>query len=355
MKQVYKYFLMLLMMAGTAYTTNAQVTANAGPDSTICASLTPVLLQDASASNYSLITWTTFDGGGTFTDGSTVNATYNQVEADTVAGFVNLIIAATPIWPATGVVADTMKLSFQPLPNVDAGSNVTICSSEDYTLQGQAWNTISTSWFVYVGTGTLDDASKLDAIYTPPTGPTSDHTETLRLTGQPIDPCTTAQWKEMTIHVVKTPTVDAGSNATICEDAGSYTVDDASGLNYTSVSWGTDGTGSFTGDTGLTPTYTLGTGETGVVTLTLYADPNSPCVAQATDDMTLTIHPTPEVTDLTLQTSTDQSSWTAVGGTFATNFELCIDSLNEYYYLDVNTFTASETVEQSYFQPFLFG
>ncbi len=53
-------------------------------------------------------------------------------------------------------------------------------------------------------------------------------------------------------------------------------------------------------------------------------------------DVFFDLNTIPEVTDVTLLSSIDDASWTAVAGDFATGFNLCIDEANEYYYLDID-------------------
>ncbi|RLD42116.1 MAG: hypothetical protein DRI88_11960, partial [Bacteroidetes bacterium] len=79
----------------------------------------------------------------------------------------------------------------------------------------------------------------------------------------------------------------AGPDAETCEGV-SYDVTGTTAANYTSMLWTHNGSGTLIDPTTLTPTYIPGTGETGVVTLTL--DVYGDCT-DATDDMLLTINP----------------------------------------------------------------
>ena len=166
----------------------------------------------------------------------------------------------------------------------------------------------------------------------------------------------TCESDEFTISLLlqQVPTVFAGVDATICEDA-TYILEDAWAKNYESVTWTTNGGGSFTYTTPYSPVnplYTALIGENGTKELVIVAQPISPCVLSVSDTMELYISPTPIVSDVTLNSSIDQSSWTAIGGDFDNGFELCIDSLNQYYYLDVNTLNANIGLLQTYFNAF---
>jgi len=61
-------------------------------------------------------------------------------------------------------------------------------------------------------------------------------------------------------------------------------------LIFASLLWTNNGTGALTNASTLTPTYTPGVGETGVVTLTLTATPNTGCATAAVSTMTITIN-----------------------------------------------------------------
>ena len=93
----------------------------------------------------------------------------------------------------------------------------------------------------------------------------------------------------MTLTINKAPIDNAGPDATICSGT-TYTVSGASASNYASIQWTTSGTGILSNATTLTPTYTPGAGETGVVTLTLTATPNTGCSTSARSTMTITIN-----------------------------------------------------------------
>ena len=53
----------------------------------------------------------------------------------------------------------------------------------------------------------------------------------------------------------------------------------------------------------------------------------------------LQMNSSPVVTDVTLTTSVDQINWSSVGGTFSSGYEMCIDPVIPYHYMDINTFT----------------
>ncbi|MGC8865135.1 MAG: hypothetical protein ACP5O2_05365 [Bacteroidales bacterium] len=84
----------------------------------------------------------------------------------------------------------------------------------------------------------------------------------------------------------------AGTDATICSN-GSFTLSEANATNFKTLLWTSSGDGVFSDPSVLHPTYTPGPNDkaAGSVTLTLMANPISPCAVAATDAMVLTLVP----------------------------------------------------------------
>jgi len=179
-------------------------------------------------------------------------------------------------------------------PTVNAGSDEAICEDISYTLSGSANNQQSVLW-TSSGDGSFDDASLLAATYTPGTNDISNGSLSLTLTAYAIIPCGTDAVDDMILTIQELPTVNAGEDATICEDI-SYTLS-GSANNHQSVLWTTSGDGSFDDASLLSATYTPGTNDisNGSLNLTLTAYAIIPCGTDAVDDMILTIQELPTV------------------------------------------------------------
>ena len=95
------------------------------------------------------------------------------------------------------------------------------------------------------------------------------------------------------ITVIPDATCDAGINADICE-GDDHTVS-GTAASFSSIEWTTSGDGSFGTPNSLTSIYTPGAGDiiAGSVTLSLTANPLSPCSTPALDDLVLTIQQPP--------------------------------------------------------------
>ena len=180
---------------------------------------------------------------------------------------------------------DHAILTVVPGPTAGAGLDATVCAGSSYTVTGAtATHYISILWST-PGTGTLTGAGSLTPTYVPASGEGSV-TLTMTVTGFG-GVCTATD--AMTITYNTGPTANAGTDKTTCEDV-AHTVSGATAPNSTSVLWTTNGTGTLTGSTTLTPTYAPALGELGQVTLTLTATGAGECPV-ATDQMVLTILP----------------------------------------------------------------
>ncbi|RLD85853.1 MAG: hypothetical protein DRJ02_09630, partial [Bacteroidetes bacterium] len=170
-------------------------------------------------------------------------------------------------------------------PTVFAGANATICEGNTYTISdATASNYTSLAWTTS-GTGTFNDATTLNPIYTPSSADITNGSVTLTLTAQPGSVS-----DAMVLTITPAATASAGSDAEVCEGS-DYTLS-GSATNYNTVTWNSGGDGTFDDIHLLTATYTPGSTDitNGTVTLTLTATGNGSC-GDATDDMILTITP----------------------------------------------------------------
>jgi len=185
-----------------------------------------------------------------------------------------------------------MRLTIQELPYADAGADDTICENNIYTLSGNVLNEQSILWTT-TGDGTFDDPTILASTYTPGVADILNGSVDLSLTAYAIAPCGSDATDDMTLTIQGLTVVDAGADASICQYS-IYTLS-GSATNTQSVLWTTSGDGTFDDPTSFTATYTHGTidANLGSVTLTLTAASTNPCVGDVSDNMTLLITPGP--------------------------------------------------------------
>ncbi|MBK7175127.1 MAG: hypothetical protein IPH84_18340 [Bacteroidales bacterium] len=291
---------------------NRQATVNAGADATICESGTYTLV-NAVAANATTLQWAT-SGTGTFDDATALNPVYTPSVADITAGSVTLTITASSAAPCSDAT-DAMVLNINGQATVNAGADATICETAgSYTLAGAAATNATSLLWTTSGTGTFNNATTLNPVYTPSAADIAAGTVTLTITASSAAPCVSAS-DAMVLNISRQAVVNAGADASICEGS-AYTVSGATATYATAYLWTSSGTGVLSDEATLTPTYTPAAGETGVITLTLTATSTSPCV-DATDQMTITITPAATVSAGADATICETGSYTLAGSVVA--------------------------------------
>ncbi|MCX6233726.1 MAG: gliding motility-associated C-terminal domain-containing protein [Bacteroidetes bacterium] len=265
-----------------------KATAYAGNDASICEG-DLYQVPDASATGYVSIEWI-HNGAGTLTNGTTLSPIYTPAPGET--GLVTLIMTA--ISEGGGLCPDAMDstmIEITGVPICSAGSDDEICETETYTLSGMVINSSSVLWTTS-GTGVFDNANILAPTYTPGQEDVAAGQVTLTLTAFGNGSCGAVS-DQMELTIVKLAEVYAGSNDSVCE-GDSFQIQGAAASNFVSLLWTHNGLGTLTDETTLSPTYTPGSGETGLITLILSAISLPPCES-INDTIILTILPRVEV------------------------------------------------------------
>ena len=139
-------------------------TAYAGTDGFVCQN--SVFQCAGGAANYVSLNWTT-SGSGTFDNSAGLNPVYTPSAADIIAGSVILTIQTTGV---TGTSTDEMLLHIQQPVNAFAGSNAAICSGNAFQLVYATALNYSQLYWTTSGTGSFDNATLLNPVYTPGNG-----------------------------------------------------------------------------------------------------------------------------------------------------------------------------------------
>ncbi|MCH2042431.1 MAG: hypothetical protein MK185_17525, partial [Saccharospirillaceae bacterium] len=273
------------------YTFGPAPTADAGVDQTLCENNADVTLAGVVTVS-SGGEWT--GGAGTFTpNANTLNAVYTPTAAELTAGTVTLTLTTTGNGNCTPV-SDDVVVDFTDAPTANAGVDQTVCGNNpDVNLSGSV--SIATGGTWSGGFGSFSpDANSLFATYTPSLGEIAAGGVTLTLTTTGNGNCTPAT-DQITITITDAPTVNAGTDASLCENNADINLNGII-TEATGATW-TGGSGTFTPDANtLNAVYTPSVGEltTGSVTLTLTTTGNGDCIA-VSDDVTYTFTPAPTI------------------------------------------------------------
>ncbi len=225
-----------------------------------------------------------------------------------------ITVPVTPLFIALDVSAAAVGCTAPP--TADAGTSQTVCEGNTVALSGSIGGAATAATWSTGGDGTFDDATLLNATYTPGASDTGTGSVTLTLTTDDPDgtgPCTAAT-SQVVITLETNPTASAGADQAICP-GDVVALNGSTGGGATGSGWTTSGDGNFDDNALLNATYTPGTADlaSGTVTLTLNTSGTVACPS-ATDMLTVAI-------SLPI-TAADQS------GSLAVNETLTLDVTN---------------------------
>ncbi|MCA1763163.1 MAG: gliding motility-associated C-terminal domain-containing protein [Flavobacteriales bacterium] len=273
------------------YTFGPAPTADAGADQTVCSNNADVSL----SGSVTVATGGTWSGGaGTFAPGANdLNATYTPTATEIADGSVTLTLTTTgngSCLPET----DEVEITFGPSPVVDAGTDQTVCANNaDVSLDGSVSVATGGTWSGGLGTFS-PNANELDATYTPSPAEITAGTVTLTLTSTGNGDCL-PESDQVEITITPPPTANAGTDAEFCSNNAEISLNGS--VTIASGGLWSGGNGTFDPDDAtLNANYTPTQTEinNGSVTLTLSTTGNGNCTP-ATDDVTFTFGPAPEV------------------------------------------------------------
>jgi gliding motility-associated-like protein len=260
-----------------------QTTVDLGPDRTVCEG--PITIT-STIQNAGTISWT-HNGRGSILNSTISSATpiYNPSASDRDQ-FVTFTVTVTPNNGCGPDVTDTVIYKINGAPTVNAGSNVTVCETQQfYVLNGSSTFTDSVVWS-HNGSGTLDNLNAEDPTYTFSPTDIATGSVTFTLKGKKFG-CTDAE-DSITITLRKNPVANAGTAQTICQGQTVYL--NGSAPNNGGVSWSkSSGSGVFNNTTTLTPNYVSSVSDSGTITYTLTAQPQFPCTVPSVATTTVTI------------------------------------------------------------------
>jgi gliding motility-associated-like protein len=282
---------------------------NAGLDASICETATHTI-SGASVPSGATFDWV-ISGPATIRSGTETTLSPVVVPNVGASGTVTLTLTVQGAAQCPTPVSDTVTVTINPSPVVDAGVAQTICEGVAFvTLNGTATNGTNYTWTTD-GAGSIQTTSNpLQAKYIPnPADYTTNsgvNTITVFLTAAGINGCSQVV-DSSTLTLYAKPQVFAGVDQTACQ-ASTVSLSGATATNYNTVSWTSSGNGTFNyanSNGGIRPTYTLGSNDLTSVTLTLSAMPNANCAQVAVvDQMVINVNKNPIIqasaTEITL-------------------------------------------------------
>ena len=312
-------------LTATAYYTLVvtPTTAFAGNNMSTCSG--PVdITTGSTASNYEVTAWST-SGTGVFSDpNSLTDCTYTPSALDISNGSVVITLTAYTFLPCSNATS-SKTLTIYSSPEAAAGTTVNTCSDAgavNITAGSSASNYSSVKW-TSSGTGAFaNDGSLSTCTYLPSAADITAGHVTLTLTAYANAPCNNAV-SSKTLNIIAAPTASSGTPVTTCSNSAPVNITTgATANNYASISWTSNGTGSFTNRNNLsTCTYQPSSADktAGSVLITLTATGNSPCgIVSSTKTLTITAAPT-AIAGPAMAICYTSGSVNVTGGASATN------------------------------------
>ncbi|MEA3505121.1 MAG: T9SS type A sorting domain-containing protein [Bacteroidota bacterium] len=272
---------------------DAPAVINAGNDQIMCEYDNFIFLY-GDADNYSSIQWTT-SGDGSFSNANIINPKYYPATQDIQNRTVVLTMHVESNIGCDATLHDELTLSITSAPYVFAGNNDTICNDENIYLNGEITNENSFVWST-LGDGTFNSTNTASSIYTPGENDILSGDVRLKLTAQPISPCSEMAIDFVDFHFNPAPQININTD-TVTIMAGDTYSPQTTGAYYSSIQWLTSGTGYFTPNNSINTQYTPSAQDkySGMVTLTVIAHPQNSCSNIHVDNVILIIEPLPEI------------------------------------------------------------
>ena len=264
--------------------------ANAGPDTTICASSSYHI--QSQAVNYTSVLWSTA-GDGLFDDPNQLQPFYTPGQADTINGSVTLTLTVMGALTCTAASAqDQMVLSFTSMPVVDAGPDVTICSGQPEQLNGTASHYSSIIWLTG-GDGIFSDPNILNPTYTPGTLDILNGSAVLVLVAYGSELCAyQINSDSLTLSIHEQPTASISGSTSICSGQNAAITIQLTGTAPWSVTY-TNGTTPVTVNSIPTTPYTFFVSPTATTTYTLTAISDVNCDGIYSGSAVITVNSSP--------------------------------------------------------------
>jgi gliding motility-associated-like protein len=267
----------------------AAPTVNAGANSSACANNATIALNGSVAGATGGV-WS--GGAGSFTpNNTTLNAAYTPTAGEIAGGTITLTLTSTGNGNCVSV-ADGRTITFTPAPIVNAGMDGSVCANNSaIALNGTVSGATGGIWTGGAGAFNPNNTT-LNAVYTPSPAERTAGTVTLTLTSAGNGNCN-AVTDQVTFAITPAPTVNAGSDRTVCGNNAAVSLN-GSFTTATGGVW-SGGTGNFDpSTTNMNATYTPSATEVanGSVVLTLTTTGNGLCSA-VDDQMQINFTPAP--------------------------------------------------------------
>jgi hypothetical protein len=178
-------------------------------------------------------------------------------------------------------------------PEVSVAPDASICEDEIFTVSAEAFNYTTVLWTTS-GDGYFVNDNSFETDYYPGSGDRANGEVTFTFSAQPISPCNLVASDDLVLTIKHYPSVDAGDDIPGCETNGGIPIT-AVGIDYVTITWETNGDGTFENPNTISTLYFPGPNDygDGEVDLTVCVSANAPCVGSDCDEVTMIFYDGP--------------------------------------------------------------
>ena len=224
----------------------------AGTDNSVCED-TSYIINNSSVSHNSSFYWES-SGDGNFVSTSTLHAEYEPGYNDIENSSVYLYLISNGIAPCNFSDKDSVKITVQKNPVVNAGSDHIIGQGELFTItEATAKNYSSVLWNSF-GDGNFINPGIITATYTHGSNDLLNKGVDLEITAKPVHPCIQPVSDTLILLITPIPKANAGSDVNICEGS-DYRITGASAEEYSEIFWESRGNGVLQDANTFSPLY----------------------------------------------------------------------------------------------------
>ncbi|MFT4770063.1 MAG: gliding motility-associated-like protein [Cryomorphaceae bacterium] len=264
-------------------------TAEAGPDQFICGNNANISLSGSIGGAATEGAWISSGAGVFLPNNEGTNVNYIPSDDDLVNGSVTFTFEVN----SCNQAADNVLVTFTPAPEVIAGADITVCSSEvSVDLTGLVSGASSTGTWTTSGSGSFSpNADNLNATYVFSSADVDDQIIELILTSTNIEDCIVVT-DTLTLEIFPQGSVNVGDDIVTCDNSPDAEVS-ATINGGDQILWSSTGTGSFLpNNTSLSATYVPSAGDLLNGSVNLTATVTNSC-NQASDFLNLSFIPGP--------------------------------------------------------------
>lgn len=259
---------------------------SAGTDITVCENQAYVELNGLVINGFPIWEEAMFTGGF-FENVNASSTKYYFSSEDIALGTIELCLTAMPTPPCFIPQTDCINVTIAASPEVNAGSELSVCANEPVFLNDATAENYSTLQWSTMGDGAFVNPNALNTVYLPGMSDLTAGSVQLCLNASALEVCTNMDTDCIEIQFIHAPGINLSSERSLVYE--DYDVDNGKWLpvefgntvsgDYQSIIWMTNGDGTFDDATAESPAYFPGLNDSwnGEIVIYVNIEPLADC------------------------------------------------------------------------------